>query len=196
MRILIVYAHPNPASFCHAILRTIESELSAMGHDIRVKDLYAEGFNPVLSAAELGALNDGRVPEAIAREQESLRWAEGLVLVYPLWWFDRPAILKGWFDKVLTNGFAFEYTAEGARGLLPQHKALIVVTVGGSRQDYRDMDAEELIIRPVSDGTLGFCGISDVDHRLLYGVPSVGDEARGAMLNEVRQATRESFART
>jgi NAD(P)H dehydrogenase (quinone) len=97
---------------------------------------------------------------------------------------------------VLTNGFAFEYTAEGARGLLPQHKALIVVTVGGSRQDYRDMDAEELIIRPVSDGTLGFCGISDVDHRLLYGVPSVGDEARGAMLNEVRQATRESFART
>lgn len=196
MRILIVYAHPNPASFCHAILRTIESELSAMGHDIRVKDLYAEGFNPVLSAAELGALNDGRVPEAIAREQESLRWAEGLVLVYPLWWFDRPAILKGWFDKVLTNGFAFDYTAEGARGLLPQHKALIVVTVGGSRQDYRDMDAEELIIRPVSDGTLGFCGISDVDHRLLYGVPSVGDEARGAMLNEVRQATRESFART
>jgi NAD(P)H dehydrogenase (quinone) len=196
MRILIVYAHPNPASFCHAILRTIESELSAMGHDIRVKDLYAEGFNPVLSAAELGALNDGRVPEAIAREQESLRWAEGLVLVYPLWWFDRPAILKGWFDKVLTNGFAFEYTAEGARGLLPQHKALIVVTVGGSRQDYRDMDAEELIIRPVSDGTLGFCGISDVDHRLLYGVPSVSDEARGAMLNEVRQATRESFART
>jgi NAD(P)H dehydrogenase (quinone) len=195
MRILIVYAHPNPASFCHAILRSIESELIALGHELRVKDLYAEGFNPVLSAAELGALNDGRVPEAIAREQESLRWAQGLVLVYPLWWFDRPAILKGWFDKVLTNGFAFEYTSEGARGLLPQHKALIVITVGGSRQDYRDMDAEELIIRPVSDGTLGFCGISDVDHRLLYGVPSVSDEARGAMLDEVRQAASESFGR-
>jgi NAD(P)H dehydrogenase (quinone) len=195
MRILIVYAHPNPASFCHAILRSIESELMAFGHELRVKDLYAEGFNPVLSAAELGALNDGRVPDAIAREQEWLRWAEGLVLVYPLWWFDRPAILKGWFDKVLTNGFAFEYTAQGARGLLPQHKALIVVTVGGSRQDYRDMDAEELIIRPVSDGTLGFCGISDVDHRLFYGVPSVSDEARGAMLDEARQAAREFFGR-
>lgn len=195
MRVLIVYAHPNPASFCHAILRVVESALGERGHEVRVKDLYAEGFNPVLSAAELGALNDGRVPESIRHEQESLRWADGLVLVYPLWWFDRPAILKGWFDKVLTNGFAFEYTADGARGLLPQRKALVMVTVGGSREDYREMDAEELIIRPVSDGTLGFCGIQNVESRLFYGVPTVSDETRRGMLDQARAAAEQAFGR-
>lgn len=193
MRILIVYAHPNPASFCHAILRTVESVLDECGHEVRVKDLYAEGFNPVLSAAELGALNDGRVPEAIDHEQSLLRWADGLVLVYPLWWFDRPAILKGWFDRVLTNGFAFEYTAEGARGLLPQRKALVIVTVGGSQKDYRAMDAEDLIIRPVTDGTLGFCGVQNIDYRLFYGVPTVDDTVRRGMLEDVRTATEEVF---
>lgn len=193
MRILIVYAHPNPASFCHAILRTVESVLDDCGHEVRVKDLYAEGFNPVLSAAELGALNDGRVPEAIDHEQSLLRWADGLVLVYPLWWFDRPAILKGWFDRVLTNGFAFEYTAEGARGLLPQRKALVIVTVGGSQKDYRAMDAEDLIIRPVTDGTLGFCGVQNIDYRLFYGVPTVDDTVRRGMLEDVRTATEEVF---
>lgn len=193
MRILIVYAHPNPASFCHAILRTVESVLDDCGHEVRVKDLYAEGFNPVLSAAELGALNDGRVPEAIDHEQSLLRWADGLVLVYPLWWFDRPAILKGWFDRVLTNGFAFEYTAEGARGLLPQRRALVIVTVGGSQKDYRAMDAEDLIIRPVTDGTLGFCGVQNIDYRLFYGVPTVDDTVRRGMLEDVRTATEEAF---
>lgn len=193
MRILIVYAHPNPASFCHAILRTVESVLDDCGHEVRVKDLYAEGFNPVLSAAELGALNDGRVPEAIDHEQSLLRWADGLVLVYPLWWFDRPAILKGWFDRVLTNGFAFEYTAEGARGLLPQRRALVIVTVGGSQKDYRAMDAEDLIIRPVTDGTLGFCGVQNIDYRLFYGVPTVDDTVRRGMLEDVRTATEEVF---
>ena len=193
MRILIVYAHPNPASFCHAILRTVESALSESGHEVRVKDLYAEGFNPVLSAAELGALNDGRVPEAIDHEQASLRWAEGLVMVYPLWWFDRPAILKGWFDKVLTNGFAFEYAPDGVRGLLPQRKALVIVTVGGSQEDYRAMNAEELIIRPVTDGTLGFCGVQNIDYQLLYGVPTVSDEVRRGMLDDVRKSTQQVF---
>lgn len=184
MRILIVYAHPNPASFCHALLRTVEAALRAGGHELRVKDLYAEGFNPVLTAAELGALNDGRVPEGIAHEQAALRWAQALVLVYPLWWFGQPAILKGWFDKVLTNGFAFEYTAEGRRGLLRVRRALVLVTAGGSEADFEHMRAKELITRPLTDGTLRFCGIDEVQSRVFYAVPSVDAAARGRMLEE------------
>lgn len=184
MRVLILYAHPNPSSFCHAILRRVEASLMAGGHEVQVKDLYAEGFNPVLSAAELGALNDGRVPEGIAREQAALRWAEALVLIYPLWWFGRPAILKGWFDKVLTNGFAFEYTAEGLRGLLPARKALVLVTAGSDEAEFERMQAKDLILRPVTDGTLRFCGVDEVQGKVFFAVPTVDAAARGRMLEE------------
>jgi NAD(P)H dehydrogenase (quinone) len=190
MRCLIVYAHPNPASFCHALLRRVQTELEAAGHELRVKDLYAEGFNPVLSGAELGALNDGRVPPSIQAEQALLRWAESLVFIYPLWWFGRPAILKGWFDKVFTNGFAFEYTPQGPRGLLAQRKALVIVTVGSDEASYREMQAEEVIVRPMTDGSLGFCGIPQVESLVLYAVPSVSDAQRHAMLDEAAARVR------
>jgi NAD(P)H dehydrogenase (quinone) len=190
MRALVVYAHPNPASFCHALLRRVEAELAACGHEVRVKDLYAEGFDPVLSGAELGALNDGRIPPSIQAEQELLVWAEALVFIYPLWWFGRPAILKGWFDKVLTHGFAFEYTEAGPRGLLRPDKALVIVTVGSDQQTYRRMQAEEVIVRPMTDGTLGFCGVGQVESLVLYGVPSVGDDERRAMLEQAAARIR------
>ena len=185
MNVLIIYAHPNPASFCHAILREVETALQEAGHTTRVKDLYAEGFSPVLRASELGALNDGRIPEVIEHEQASLRWAEGLVLIYPLWWFGCPAILKGWLDKVLTNGFAFEYAADGARGLLPINKALLIVTAGGAEDDFEQMQAKDLIVRPVADGALAFCGVSEVQSKVFFSVPTVGDAERRAMLDEV-----------
>lgn len=184
MQTLIVYAHPNPASFCHALLQRVQEVLERAGHEVRVKDLYAEGFSPVLSAAELGALRDGRVPEAIAREQADLAWAQALVLVYPLWWFGLPAILKGWFDKTLTYGFAFEYGAEGQKGLLPTRKALVLLTAGGAESDFDAMDAKDLLTRPLADGTLRFCGVDDVTSKVFYSVPSVTQAEREAMLDQ------------
>lgn len=190
MRVLIVYAHPNPASFCHALLRRVESALREAGHEVRVKDLYAEGFNPVLSAAELGALNDGRVPEIIAHEQAHLVWAEGLVLIHPLWWFGVPAILKGWFDKTLTHGFAFEYGAQGARGLLPARSALVLITAGSGEDDLGGEAGKALITRPVADGTLGFCGVGRVQTQVFYAVPSVTHAEREAMLEKAALLAR------
>ena len=71
---------------------------------------------------------------------------------------------------------------------------LVIVTVGGSLEDYRAMNAEELIIRPVTDGTLGFCGVQNIEYRLFYGVPTVSDEVRRGMLDDVRIATEQVFA--
>ena len=86
MRVLIVYAHPNSASFNHAMLESTHQGLLAAGHEVRIKDLYAENFDPVLRASDLASLQTGIVPEKIAHEQEALLWAEGLVFIYPLWW--------------------------------------------------------------------------------------------------------------
>jgi len=190
MRVLIVYAHPNPASFNHAMLEHCSLGLQETGNEVRVKDLYAEDFDPVLRATDIALLQQGKMPEKIRAEQEDLLWAEGLVFIYPLWWFDRPAILKGWFDHVLTNGTAFEYSAEGVKGLLKHQRALVLITAGGSQDFFRETDAEHLIYRPVTDGTLAFCGIKDIHHRIYYNVPGLTERERADILHEIADLGR------
>jgi NAD(P)H dehydrogenase (quinone) len=191
MKVLIVFTHPNPNSFNHALLENITAGLEESGHEVRIKDLYQEDFNPILSGNDLAVLQTGKIPENIAKEQEQLLWADGLVFIYPLWWFDRPAMLKGWFDIVLTNGLAFEYSSEGVKGLLKHQKALVIITAGGSEDYFKDNDALQLIHRPVTDGTLSFCGIDDVSHQIYYDVPNLTDEERTAILDKTKKTGLE-----
>ena len=191
MKVLIVYAHPNSSSFNRAILEVVENGLKAAGHEIKLKDLYAEGFNPLLGREDLAAENQRDLPADIQREQQTLLWAEGLVFIYPLWWFDRPAILKGWFDRVFTHGFAFRYADEGMEGLLNHGKALVVVTTGGSIEEFERIGAREHLVRPTTDGTLALCGVRDIVDKVLYSVPVVSDAARQKMLDEVHRLALE-----
>jgi len=187
MKVLIVFTHPNSNSFNHALLESMAAGLKEAGHDVRIKDLYQESFNPILSGDDLAVLQTGKVPPNIAKEQEQLLWAEGLVFIYPLWWFDRPAMLKGWFDIVLTNGLAFEYSSEGVKGLLKHQKALVLITAGGSEDYFKDNDALQLIHRPVTDGTLSFCGIDDVSHQIYYDISNLTRQERSDISEETKK---------
>lgn len=191
MKVLIVYAHPNPNSFNHAILETAVETLRVNKHAARVKDLYAENFNPLLDRDMLASINQGVIPADILREQQDLSWAEGLIFIYPLWWFDRPAILKGWFDRVFTNGFAFRYTSKGVEGLLHHSRALVIVTTGGTVEEYGSLGEQEALVRPTTDGTLAACGVKQIVDKVFYAVPMVSDESRQEMLDEVSQLVAE-----
>ena len=184
MKVLIVFTHPNPQSFNHALLDKVREGLEQAGHEVRVKDLYQEKFDPILQASDLNMLQKGNIPNRIKKEQDQLLWADSLIFIYPLWWFDRPAMLKGWFDVVLTNGLAFEYSNEGVKGLLKHKKALVIITAGGSEKYFKDNDALQLIHRPVTDGTLSFCGIKDVSHQIYYDIAGLDDAERQAILEE------------
>ncbi|KAG1661937.1 putative NAD(P)H oxidoreductase [Nymphon striatum] len=187
MNVLIVFTHPNSSSFNHAILERISAGLKEAGHTIKVKDLYQENFDPILSANDLEQLQQGKTPPKIAKEQEQLLWADSLIFIYPLWWFGRPAMLKGWFDIVMTNGLAFEYSSDGAKGLLKHERALVLITAGGSKQYFEDSDALQLIHRPITDGTLSFCGIKDVSHEIYYDIANISDEERTKITRRCRR---------
>ena len=191
MKVLIVFTHPSENSFNHALLENIVVGLKQAGHEIRIKDLYKENFNPILTGDDLAMLHANNIPKKIDQEQQQLLWADSLVFIYPLWWFDRPAMLKGWFDVVLTNGLAFEYSNEGVKGLLKHKKALVIITAGGSKQYFIDNDALQLIHRPVTDGTLSFCGIKDVSHQIYYDISNLSDAERQDILNETKTAGLE-----
>ncbi|MFK7795274.1 MAG: NAD(P)H-dependent oxidoreductase [Gammaproteobacteria bacterium] len=183
MNVLIVYAHPNPLSFNQSILKVINSAFKNKGATVRLKDLYAERFDPVLGEAQLSLQSEGKLPDDIKREQEQVTWADTLVVIYPLWWFDRPAILKGWFDRVFTHGFAFNFDENGVQGLLTGKRAMVVVTAGGTKEDF-GKDADQLT-KSTTEGTLAFCGITNIVDRVFYSVPIVEDEARAKMLEEL-----------
>lgn len=109
MRILVVYAHPVETSFCAGVYHQVVKKLNERGHDVRTIDLYAEGFDPVLSRVErIDYEIEGDHRQAIDTDIALIKWAEGLVFVYPTWWYGLPAILKGWLDRVWLPGIAFE----------------------------------------------------------------------------------------
>lgn len=108
MRVLVVYAHPLPDSFDADVHRTALTALQAAGHEVDDLDLYAENFQPVLTAEERRNYHDetrNRVP--VAPYVERVQQADAIVFVFPTWCSGVPAILKGWFDRVLIPGVAF-----------------------------------------------------------------------------------------
>ena len=108
MRTLVVYCHPDPASFCAALRDTVVRAQAAAGHEVRVLDLYAIGFDPVMSLEERRGYHDEAVNVApVETHVEHIRWAESLIFVYPTWWYGLPAMLKGWLDRVFVPGVAF-----------------------------------------------------------------------------------------
>ena len=186
MNVLIIYAHPNPRSFNQAILETVDAALRERGHTTRIHDLYQMQFRPTLDGEDLLRNWRGELPADTHREQAALQWAQGLVLIYPIWWFGPPAILKGWIDRIFTRKFAFDFGPDGMKGLLTHERALILNTLGGDAATYQQQRWEELLVRPMAEGVLGACGVRNVVHRAFYQVPSVSHAQRQAMLEEVR----------
>jgi putative NADPH-quinone reductase len=115
MRILVVYAHPSPQSFCRAALERVLAGLAVGGHEVDVLDLYAEGFNPVIDEAEWRTyMNEpARLEAVMSRHIELVRRAEGLVFVFPTWLFSAPAMLKGWLERVFIPGVSFSLPEQG-----------------------------------------------------------------------------------
>ncbi|WP_029059502.1 NAD(P)H-dependent oxidoreductase [Stappia stellulata] len=135
MRVLMVYAHPVETSFCAALKERALKALVARGHEVEVLDLYEQGFDPVLTRAERLAYHD--VPEnraGVAPEVEQLQRAEALVLVYPVWNFGFPAILKGYLDRVFLPGVSFRMEKGRAKPNLQHIRRLVAITTyGGAR---------------------------------------------------------------
>jgi NAD(P)H dehydrogenase (quinone) len=116
MRVLVVYAHPVEGSFVAALHRCVVTTLKEAGHEVDDCDLYAEGFQPALTRDERRAYHDLDANRTIApKEVERLKRCEGLVLVFPTWWYGMPAMLKGYIDRVWLPGVAFELK-NGRRG--------------------------------------------------------------------------------
>jgi putative NADPH-quinone reductase len=135
MRILTIFCHPSLSAYSAALLRSATRGLTDRGHEVVVRDLYREEFQPVLSEPEFSAYRErGPLPADIATHAEELQNCEGLLLIYPSWWYGPPAMLKGYFDRVWLPGVAFRFDDAGRirPRLLTNIRRFAVVTTYGS----------------------------------------------------------------
>jgi NAD(P)H dehydrogenase (quinone) len=201
MRVLWVSAHPEPRSLNGALRDHGVTVLREHGHDVRESDLYAMNWDPVVRHGDFAhdmanrldvlneserALNDGSLRADIRAEHEKLRWADTLVVQFPLWWFGMPAILKGWFDRLFVQGFAqgvLDPATGRARrygdGGLVGRRAMVITTVGanaattGPRGIHGEL-AEVLF--PLTHGTLWYSGMTVVEPFVVTSALAVSDE--------------------
>jgi NAD(P)H dehydrogenase (quinone) len=185
MNCLIIYSHPNPASFNHAIQESLVKSLKENGKNVRTRDLYAMNFDPVLKADDFETFLRGKTPRDIEIEQEHIRWADVLIFIYPIWWAGMPAITRGYVDRVLSKGFAYEETPQGPKGLLQGKKVYIINTMGAPLSVYEEMGIFKAMDTIYDQQLFGFCGFKVLGHKYFGSVQSVSDEERKRMLTEV-----------
>jgi NAD(P)H dehydrogenase (quinone) len=191
MNILVVLANPKERCFTRDVCSIFCEEAAGLGHEVVLRDLYALSFNPIASASDLTGNLRGEVAPDVATEQAHLQWAEVVTFIHPIWWIDRPAILKGYVDRVFALGFAYGYGADGTRGTLGGKRA-VLITSSGSPQEEFDRSGKTEAIRVAQDfGTMEFCDMRMLGH-LHFG--PVGRRSSPEMV-EGYKATVRAFVR-
>lgn len=201
MKVFIVHAHPEPKSFCTAMKSVAIKELERQGHEVKVSDLYAMGFQPVASTDDFTeranpdyctyaleqrhGVKTGTLSQDIQDELDKLLWCDLIVFVFPLFWFSTPAILKGWIDRVLVSGQVYGGKRFYDQGGLKGRKALVGFTLGGQEHMFAKdgihgpMDS---MLKPLLQGTLAYTGLEVLPPFIAWHVPYITDEDRKKIL--------------
>jgi putative NADPH-quinone reductase len=187
MRALVVHCHPDPDSLVAAARDRAVIGLRNAGHDVRLTDLYADGFEPAMSAEERRSHKEPGVASELQRYADDLAWAEALVLVYPTWWSGQPAMLKGWIDRVWVAGVAWEMR-DGDRSPRPKLRDLrriVVVTTHGSSKLVNALEGEGGK-RTVTRSIRAMCSRrARTTWCALYGIDTCTEDDRHAFLDRV-----------
>jgi NAD(P)H dehydrogenase (quinone) len=186
MNHLIIYAHPNPKSFCNAVSDHIATLSADLGNKVTTRDLYKIKFNPVLDASDFTSIQKGKTPRDILTEQKLVGSADLITVIFPLWWTGYPAILKGWIDRVLLHGFAFKYSRErGVTPLLTGKKVQLITTMGASVDEYESNGLMDAMAMTLGDNVWSFCGCTDAGMVVLGDIPGMSDNERQSILSEI-----------
>ena len=194
MKTLIVYYHPHEGSFCSAIRDAVESGLHRGGHECKTIDLEKDGFDPVMREKDLAAfVHAGRFGEhglegadhIAIRYMKKMRWAEQIVMIFPIWWMSMPAMVKGFIDKVIFPGAVYKMEGGKLVSMLSNLKQVIIITTMNTPADiYKDV-FNNSIEGSLIKGTFNQIGIHDIRWISLNMVKQVGDEKRWVWLDEI-----------
>ena len=188
MKILIIYAHPSKGSFTYQVLQEFSKGLMEAGHQVELSDLYAIGFKTDMSEAEYfreGFANTNLpIPTDIQTEHGKLRKAQAVCFIYPVWWSDCPAKLKGWFERVHTVGYAYSKTEEPREMRTIKH-GFVLCTAGHANEMLEESGIAEGMRKIMLDDRLG--NRFSNKKMIILGGTMDGDAIKEAHLTEAYQ---------
>lgn len=192
MNVLIIYAHPNPKSFNHAVLEQVKKGLKESGHKISVIDLYQEHFDPrlIFNDNEVQRRRNLKNDPETAHYRDLISKADHLIFIYPVWWYGLPAILKGFFDRVFVSGFAYVYEGLVPKGLLTGKSAWVIYTIDSPGWFIR-LIRQNVEWTVVKKAILQFCGIRPVKRMMLAGIKGSSVRKRKRWLDYVYHQARQ-----
>ena len=205
MSVLIVFAHPEPASFSAALKDRAITTLAAAGHVVVVSDLYAMRWNPTLGPAEFDearadedsfdpsreqehAFANGTHAADVRSEQAKVAAADLLLLHFPVWWFGMPAMMKGWVDRVFSRGFGYAAGRKYDRGHFKGKRAMLYLTTGTASTLYEvdGIDGDLLhVLRPIHNGMLAYTGFTVMQPFVAWMPGRVSSDERAAYLESL-----------
>jgi NAD(P)H dehydrogenase (quinone) len=195
MKISVILAHPSPESFNHAIAEAAVNTLAGNGHQVIYHDLYEENFDPVLTAAEISRNAD--LSDIVESHCEEIAQAEGIVIVHPNWWGQPPALLKGWIDRVLRPGIAYEFnegdSGEGVPSGLLKARTAIIFNTSNTEIEREQKVFKDPLETLWKNCIFGLCGVKNI-YRKNYGIIITSTLAqRQKWLKEVREIVHRCF---
>lgn len=188
MHVLIVLAHPLPDSYTAAVAGALRSGIEKAG-TAEIADLHAEGFDPRFTAADHAHYLGAEVPADIAREHVRLERADALALVFPVYWWSYPGMLKGWIDRVFTSGWAYSIDAAATSTGILQNRPTVQLLIGGSRAaTYAKYGYDRALHVQQEIGIFGYCGLTDVESHHFFDVEGDANaQRRSDLLGEARR---------
>jgi len=195
MKISVILGHPNKGSFNHAIADVVVQTLQGNGHSVILHDLYEEKFDPIVTYTEIP--RGARLDPVIQSHCNEISGADGIIIIHPNWWGQPPAVLKGWVDRVIRAGVAYEFSegdsGEGVPfGLLKAKTALVFNTSDTPRERELKVfgDPLETIWK---NCIFDLCGVKNF-YRKMYGVIVNSTlEQRRLWLKDVQETVNEYF---
>lgn len=177
MDTLLVVAHPRRDSLTFAVAGAFAAALERRAHRIEWADLAGEGFDPVLRAADEPDWADPDKPysDAVRAEMRRIERNAATVMVFPVWWWSMPAILKGWIDRVWNHGWAY-----GSRSY-PHRRVWMIGVAGVGESAYRDGGYDRAIRTQLGAGLLEYCGVAEPRIELLHGAIESPERAAAAI---------------
>jgi len=188
-RALVVYCHPDDESFVRAVRDRVAAALDARGAEVRVDDLYADGFDPTFTAIDHARHLEAGADPSLQKYVDDLLWCDTLVLVYPTWWSGQPAMLKGWIDRVWVNGVAWDLPpgTDRIERRLTNVRRLIAVTTHGSSKWVNAVEGESgkrTLTRSLRSMSHPLARTSWI---AMYGVDTSSPEQRARFLDRVER---------
>jgi NAD(P)H dehydrogenase (quinone) len=187
MNHLIIYAHPDKESFLKNILDEIIHEAKKQNHQIVLRDLLEMNFNPVLGYSDLEKIRNGKIADEIAKEQDYIKNADIISVVYPIWYMSMPAVIKGYFDRTLTRGFAFDFDGPVVNGKLTNKKVYLFSTAGLNKDLYDTMYLIENFNHIVDYGIFEFFCMEVYNHEYFWSIPFLNTHEKKEILKTVRE---------